>query len=63
VRQAFHRDFLESARRPACRFFPAVKCVTEHFGDGGRTAEEMNLKTVRLLLGARACVDAADVCF
>jgi hypothetical protein len=42
--------------------FAAIDTVAKHLGNDFFPAKEMDLKTMRLLLRARFCVDAANVC-
>ena len=40
----------------------AIDAVAKHFGYDFLSAKEVDLKTMRLFLSARFCVDAANVC-
>ena len=42
--------------------FAAIDTIAKHLGYDFISAKEVDLKTVRLFLRARSCVDAANVC-
>jgi hypothetical protein len=59
---AHGRKLKPSGRAAGC-FLSSINGVAKHFRDGGSAAKKMDLKTVRLFLGARLGVDAADIGF
>jgi hypothetical protein len=54
---------LKLSRRTPRSLFSTVEAVAKHFCHDTITAKKVDLKTMRLLLRARLCVDAADVFF
>ncbi len=42
--------------------FAAIDAVAKHLGYDFLSAKEVDLKTMRLFLRARFCIDAANVC-
>jgi len=63
LRQAAHRCAPELARRTPRRLLPPIDAVAKHLRYYFGSAKKMDLKTVRLLLRARFCVNTADVRF
>jgi hypothetical protein len=63
LRQAAERASLEFSRSASRTFFAAVHRVAEKLRYGSGSAQQMNLKTVRLFFRARLGVDAPDVRF
>jgi hypothetical protein len=52
---------LEFSRGTSRLQFAAIDTVAKHLGNDLISAKEMDLKTMRLFLRARFCVDAANV--
>jgi hypothetical protein len=53
---------LEFSRGTLRLQFTAIDTIAKHLGHHFISAKEMDLKTMRLFLRARFCVDAANVC-
>ena len=63
ARQTAQHRLLEFSGGPPRSLLSAIHVITEHPGHHAVTAQEMDLKPMCLLLGARFGVDAADVLF
>src|SRR5581483_651028 len=61
-RQSSQSCFLKFSRGLSRLQLSAVHTVAKHLGYDFVSAKEMHLKTMRLFLRARFCVDAANVC-
>jgi hypothetical protein len=53
---------LEFSRGTLCLEFASIDAIAKHLGYDFLSAKEMDLKTMRLFLRARFCVDAPNVC-
>jgi hypothetical protein len=60
-RQTTQSRSLEFSRGAFCALFAAIDAVTKHLRHDFISAKEVDLKSMRLFLRARFCVDAANV--
>jgi hypothetical protein len=61
-RQTAQGSSLEFPRGISRLQFAAIDAIAKHLGDDFISAKKVDLKTMRLFLRARFCVDAANVC-
>jgi len=61
-RQTAQRRLLEFPRGTPRLQFAAIDAVAKHLGYDFISSKEVDLKTMRLFLRARFCVNAANVC-
>jgi hypothetical protein len=61
-RQAAQRRSLEFPRGMSRLQFAAIDAVAKHLGYDFISAKKVDLKTMRLFLRSRLCIDAANVC-
>ena len=61
-RQTAQSRLFEFSRGSLRLQFAAIDTIAKHLGHHFISAKEMDLKTMRLFLRARFCVDAANVC-
>ena len=60
--QTAQSRLLEFSRRTSGLQLAAVDAIAKHLGHDFISAKKMDLKTMRLFLCARFCIDAANVC-
>lgn len=59
--QVGHSCAFELSGGPACPFFSSISAIAKQSCDRFSASKEMDLKSMRLLLGSRLRVDAADI--